>query len=528
MSNKLEPFIGKNVIETLTSGMYDDSRFIYREYVQNAADQIDEAVELGILKKKEQGRIEITIDPTQRMISIFDNATGIKESAVRGFLGDVANSRKDQASRKGFRGIGRLGGLGYCNRLVFETSYRNENVKTVMSMDAVALRKIIANRRDNSDASAVISVITSIKKFSEDPKAHYFKVTLEDVSDNTLLSEVNVFNYLSIVSPAPFDPSFSFSKEIYEFFKEHKVLLDEYNISMNGSTIFKSYKDTLTNESVLTGMNLSEKEVNAQFRESKILFVDFFNVEVEEEGVLGLGWFGVREDVNNVMHQTFNERGIRLRKNNIQIGSEDTLNRFFDVDRTNFRFIGELHVFSSSLIPNARRDYFNENKTRDLLESELKGMFADENWENKYAQKASNIYNRLREIDEYNDAIKDFKVKRKKGEIDSAEKEAYFTTKIDQYLHKASKAIVTLRKIKTAGAEDPKVKRLYQHLVGNRKLDIVDPGDLLKKNIYDPPKFSKLNDQQTKIAREIIKLLYDNLPLEDAEILKKKIVDKYN
>ena len=39
--------IGKNVIETLTSGMYD-ARFVYREYVQNSADQIDKAVAIGL------------------------------------------------------------------------------------------------------------------------------------------------------------------------------------------------------------------------------------------------------------------------------------------------------------------------------------------------------------------------------------------------------------------------------------------------------------------------------------------------
>ena len=30
--------IGKNILENLTTGMYPDSRFIYREYIQNAAD----------------------------------------------------------------------------------------------------------------------------------------------------------------------------------------------------------------------------------------------------------------------------------------------------------------------------------------------------------------------------------------------------------------------------------------------------------------------------------------------------------
>ena len=48
---KFRPRIGKNVIETLTLGMYEDAHFIYREYVQNAADQIDIALEEKILNQ---------------------------------------------------------------------------------------------------------------------------------------------------------------------------------------------------------------------------------------------------------------------------------------------------------------------------------------------------------------------------------------------------------------------------------------------------------------------------------------------
>lgn len=44
--------IGKNVIENLTLGMYENSLMIYREYIQNAADSIDNAINLGILKKE--------------------------------------------------------------------------------------------------------------------------------------------------------------------------------------------------------------------------------------------------------------------------------------------------------------------------------------------------------------------------------------------------------------------------------------------------------------------------------------------
>ena len=42
---------GKNILDSLTTGMYSDSKVIYREYIQNACDQIDKAVDLGIHRK---------------------------------------------------------------------------------------------------------------------------------------------------------------------------------------------------------------------------------------------------------------------------------------------------------------------------------------------------------------------------------------------------------------------------------------------------------------------------------------------
>ena len=53
--------IGKNILENLTTGMYTDSKFIYREYVQNAADAIDEAIKRGVVNNDE-AKILINID----------------------------------------------------------------------------------------------------------------------------------------------------------------------------------------------------------------------------------------------------------------------------------------------------------------------------------------------------------------------------------------------------------------------------------------------------------------------------------
>ena len=40
--------VGKDILELLSSSMYVDPMTIYREYIQNAADAIDEAVDQGL------------------------------------------------------------------------------------------------------------------------------------------------------------------------------------------------------------------------------------------------------------------------------------------------------------------------------------------------------------------------------------------------------------------------------------------------------------------------------------------------
>lgn len=137
--------IGKDVIESLTLGMYEDCRFIYREYVQNAADQVDKAVADHLLEKGEEA-IHIQIDPDERTITVEDNATGIPQHSVMPILRNVAHSTKQRGVDKGFRGIGRLGGLGYCSKLTFITSYKGEDVVSIMTWDAERLKEIINDR----------------------------------------------------------------------------------------------------------------------------------------------------------------------------------------------------------------------------------------------------------------------------------------------------------------------------------------------------------------------------------------------
>ena len=68
-------------------------------------------------------------------------------------------------------------------------------------------------------------------------------------------------------------------------------------------------------------------------------------------------------------------RCIRLRKDNIQIGDENTLLKYFRESRGNAYFVGELYVLDKNLNPNARRDYFTPSPATQQLERALKDFF---------------------------------------------------------------------------------------------------------------------------------------------------------
>jgi len=63
---------GMYLLETLTSGMYNDPLSTYREYVQNSVDSIDQS---GLSPQECEIRIEL--DPFLRSVTIRDNGPGI-------------------------------------------------------------------------------------------------------------------------------------------------------------------------------------------------------------------------------------------------------------------------------------------------------------------------------------------------------------------------------------------------------------------------------------------------------------------
>ena len=71
--------VGKYTLESLTTGMYSNPKIVYREYIQNSVDSLENAVSKNIIEKQSM-RIDIIIDEENSVIRVRDNGMGISSN----------------------------------------------------------------------------------------------------------------------------------------------------------------------------------------------------------------------------------------------------------------------------------------------------------------------------------------------------------------------------------------------------------------------------------------------------------------
>lgn len=435
-----EYVFGANILENLTTGMYQDSKVIYREYIQNACDQIDKAYAKGLLRPGE-GRINIWLDAENRTVSIEDNATGICAEDFERTLADIANSDKRLGEDKGFRGIGRLCGLAYCKELVFTSTAAGENVVSIMRCDALKMRELISasERGKKYTANEVLSNIYNFDaKETSDSESHWFKVEMIGINEeNTdLLDFVQIKEYLSFVAPVPYQNTFIFRTEVYNHAKELNYNIDEYTISLNGEPVFKKYE--------------------TNFRTSKgddiIYNLDFKDIYDSHNNLVAWLWIGVSH-FKAVISKDCKMRGLRLRKENIQIGSEDALQKLFKEDRGHHYFVGEVFAVSKDLIPNSQRDYFNENSTRMEFEREMRKYFNVELYKIYY--EGSAINSAYSKIDVYEKKEAELQEKKKRGDFVDESHFKSALVEVEKAKETALKAANEIERKKQKAASEP-------------------------------------------------------------------------
>lgn len=344
--------VGKYTLESLTTGMYSDPKIVYREYIQNSVDSLEHAVSLGLLEQQSM-RIDIVVNSEESYISIKDNGTGIPASEAAQTLMNVGSSKKRNTNNRGFRGIGRLGGMSYCDTLIFTTSAENEQVKTIVSFNCKKLRHLLVpGEYEDMSLSAVLEEITTIETFPEKEEKHYLCVEMVDVNGFSDLLDIDAAkSYISQVAPLPYQSRhFIYTSQLKSYLNDNGYIVEEFPIFVgeNESDLEPVYKPNKSRFRSDRGKRTVDE----------ISSMKYFDVTIDGE-LYALGWYGNCGWFGFLSEKEIS--GFRVRKGNILIGDNQTMNAIFKEARFNGWTQGEIFIVTDKLIPNARRDDFEQN-----------------------------------------------------------------------------------------------------------------------------------------------------------------------
>ena len=346
---KTEIVIGKDILELLSSSMYVDSMAIYREYIQNAADSIDEARSAGLLGSDHPGKVTIKIDSSTRSVIISDNGTGIPYGDFPGRLIAFGASKKRGTGARGFRGVGRLAGMGYCQELIFRSRAVGDVKVCEIRWDCRKLKAILRSEDGHQDLRNAVEQVVEIRRIpGHDFPVRFFEVEMRGIvrhRNDQLLNPSAIKNYLAQVAPVPFQNDFPFKDDILRHLGS-QVRLANLEITVGDDT------------SPVHRPHGAELEVGPDALD-RYSDVELLVMEGIDGQTACLGWV-LHHGYTGALPVSCNVRGLRARCGNIQVGDERLFEELFPESRFNAWSVGELHVIDPRILPNGRRDHFEQ------------------------------------------------------------------------------------------------------------------------------------------------------------------------
>ena len=365
--NDQHVFVGKDILELLSSSMYINPLTIYREYVQNSVDAIDEAVIAGLLASSDAGVIKIDLDQSSRRAYIRDNGAGASNDEFWQKMLSFGASMKRGTDARGYRGVGRLSGLGYVQQLVFRSRAAGDRNVLEAVWDGLFVRRLLASADADIDLDTIVHKSVKIQQINpQDYPAHFFEVELSKprrIGNDRLLNEAEIEFFLAQTCPCPFSLDFAHGREIDALLASFARAGRSYGIFLNGSDtpVFRPYKDTVIySESKVAGLGSLKT----------------FEIERIDNGIAAVGWF-THHDYQGAIPVSQGVRGLRARVGNIQVGDDRLFSDIFPEDRFCSWTIGEVHVVDPRVVPNGRRDGFEANTHLDNIVTHLRPVASE-------------------------------------------------------------------------------------------------------------------------------------------------------
>lgn len=328
-----------------------------------------------------------------------------------------------------------------------------------------------------------------------------------------------------MVAPVPFDyQKFRFVDDIERFLNEAGIPKPhEYSLFINSEEVKKGYETPLKIEG---GKTVDILDVRCK-------------VIADPDGkALGWYWFCVSA-FDGFLPKKCWQRGLRLRKANIQIGDADCLTNhpkrglaLWKDDRGNTYFVGEIHALDDNLIPNSRRDYFNQDAACRRFEKALSVEFADF-WD--LCRYASSIRSATEKVKAAEDARKAFEKKDRAGLFyNKAERDSEIK-KVEAARNKAVAAEKTISKIQekasvglfvAEGDQPSPLAKIVQFYVPQDEPPSVPEAPLVPAQSKKGFAKDKFNKGEKRILDIAFKVLCELLPPEEANTIRDEILKR--
>ncbi|MDD3417485.1 MAG: ATP-binding protein [Lachnospiraceae bacterium] len=317
-------FIGSNLMEIITSGLYDGNLNCVREYVQNSIDAKAKC-------------IDVYFENEGNDLIIKDNGRGMDKDELTHALGIGLSNKSDEDV--GWRGIGIWSGVPVCKRIVIITKkekhgkYRieikNNDIRSYLG-SGIAISDILTN------STGEIEEI----ELGEDEsleKDHYSEIRLENIlnTQRDVFTNNGIKTYMSHVLPSPLnDKDFSIAADVDKWLEQNKVYFPDIQIKFNGDQIFRPpTKDDLFFPYIIRKLF----EVNGE--------------------VVAVGWFMSANKNEKLESQN---KGIFFKKKGFTIGNESLVKNLHAGTYHEWQY-GEIHIISKNIIENAARNNFELN-----------------------------------------------------------------------------------------------------------------------------------------------------------------------
>jgi hypothetical protein len=348
-----------NILETLTSGLYNDVKYAVREYLQNAYDAIKQASVEKLPIGEDGFYVDVAITRNSKIITITDNGVGMDVDLLKEYT-SIGGGTKNSPEYAGHKGIGKLSGLRFFDEFRVKTKVCGATTAYELHWKCGDMMKVLMHEKDKMKKTPYkdfISKFFTIQEVAEDDKKrHYTQIQLLNVADQfkDQISEDRIGYFIKQNCPVPFyDEQFNYSDKIKKYMGNDLLFINTY---INGKVIYQLYNDKY-----------------------KITEPRFVEIKYDDR-VRAKAWFTWIKDTAEVIEDD-KIRGLRFRCKGLCVGDSNLFaNNCMPPGRDQIAswFIGEIVVLDDDIRPSAARDRFYEGSDIRKLYSELRNKIGKE------------------------------------------------------------------------------------------------------------------------------------------------------